>query len=251
MFSEYDSPDTGSEWQNCDICTQLEYISETVSSIEERLANLEANFGDFDQQNVWFREWNFQPELSFVPPSPPPTTGSGLGISALFGLMYTIANLIMLTHEDLSQQECCVAMPEHWQLKPEGHRPQLVVQFAEKREDDTLGSAKYVVTIPHYELPEGNKPPPVNFIRKGHYYGVLKLNDNSKVQVYCESEHEARRVLTSFMSWIDATQLNGTYIRTGEISNPDFKEIQVFPKYATYYSKGSAPDSEQTRIYWG
>ena len=207
--------------------------------------------GDFDSQNAWYREWDFTPELLFVPPKPPTIKGNGLGIGALFGLILSIGSLIGLVHEDLKQKDGCIAMPEHWQFKVEGHRPQLVVQCAEMREDDTLGSAKYVVTIPHYQLTKENPPPPFRYMFKGKYYGVLKLNDNSKIQVYCDSEIEAKRVLNSIALWVDPSQTFQTYVRTGEISNPLFKNVKVYPKYATFYSKGTHPDSEVTRIYWG
>ena len=181
--------------ETCDVCTLLQFIAGEVVDIKERLALLESNFGDFDFQGVWYREWDFTTDLPFVPPKPPDLIGSGLGIGAVLGIMASIARLIIDTYTDLKEGSDCVAMPEHWQLKPEGHRPQLVVQCAELREDGTLGSAKYVVTIPHYQLVGDEIPPPFDFINKGKYYGVLLLGDNSKVQVYCQSEWEARRVL--------------------------------------------------------
>ena len=187
--------------------------------------------------------------LNYRPPEPPDVKGTGLGIGALFGLILTVGSLIRIVHEDLKQKDGCVAIPEHWQIPVEGHRPQLVVQCAEMREDGTLGSAKYVVTIPHYQLREENPPPPFSSMSKGRYYGVLKLNDNSKI-LYCESEFEARRILNSIALWIDPNQIFQTYPRTGEISNPLFKNVTVYPKYATFYSKGSHPDSEVTKIYW-
>ena len=244
------TPDEPPEF-NCDICSMLQYLIDKVDEIDRRLQFFEGDGDEFFDGILWPKTWNFEPELSFVPPNAPPTSGTGMGILALFGLMVSIGNLIMQTHQDLKENECCLAMPEHWQLKPEGHRPQLVVQCAEMREDGTLGSAKYVVTIPHYLYNPETTVPPFNWMYKGKYYGVLRLNDNSKVQVYADSEYEARRVLQMISLWIDALQTQNTYIRTGEISNPDFKNVQVFPKYATYYSKGTAIDSEVKRIYWG
>lgn len=235
----------------CDVCAMLQYLIDKVELIDLRLESLEGDYNGFVDQNAYYQEWNFQPDLAFVPPSPPPTTGSGLGLAAIFGLITTVANLILLTHRDLKESDQCLAMPEHWQLKPEGHRPQLVVQCAEVKEDGTLGSAKYVVTIPHYQYNPDSPGKPFDRMYKGKYYGVLRLNDNSKIQVYCDSESEARRVLTMIGYCIDPQQTYQTYIRTGEISNPNFKNVLVYPKYATYYSKGTAPDSEVHRIYWG
>ena len=236
---------------SCDPCALLQFIGEKIDRIDKRLEALEGdNDGQFTSLS-WFKEWDFQPKLTFVPPETLPTKGKGTGIAALFGLMMAIGNLLLLMNLEDKEGDHCVAFPEHWQIPPEHHRPQLVVQCAEKEEDGTLGSAKYVVTIPHYMWLTDSPSPPFLYLKKGRYYGVLKLNDNSKIQVYAESEWEARRVLQEIRYSIEWSQAYNTRIRTGEISGNGFKEVTVYPKYATFWTKGKAPDTEQKRVYWG
>lgn len=235
----------------CDICVALHYLIERVDRIDKRM---EAFEGDTDNQFTslsWVQEWDFEPILSFKPPSSLPTKGTGTGIAALFGLLLSIGNLLLLLNREDKEGNECVAFPEHWQIPLEHHRPQLVVQCAEKSEDGTLGSAKYVVTIPHYNWTAVSPSPPFLYLRKGRYYGVLKLKDNSKIQVYAESEMEARRVLEQIKASIDWTMSQGSIVRTGEISGNGFKNVTVYPKYATFWTKGKAPDTEQKRVYWG
>ena len=236
---------------SCDPCTLLRYLVEKVDIIHERLEALE---GDTDQEFTpasWLKEWDFKPKLSFVPPETLPTKGKATGIAALFGLMMTIGNLLLLLNLEEKEGDKCVAFPEHWQIPFEHHRPQLVVQCAEKKMDGTLGSAKYVVTIPHYMWTNDSPIPPFYYLHKGRYYGVLKLKDNSKIQIYAQSEAEAQRVLLTIRSKIKLEMVQGSRIRTGEISGDGFKEVTVYPKYATFWTKGKAPDTEQKSVYWG
>lgn len=215
---------------NCDICTILEYLAEKINRIDKRLESLEGdNDGEYTSVS-WFKEWKFEPKLSFVPPETLPTAGTGKGIAALFGMMLAIGNLLLLLQKEEQEGDRCVAFPEHWQIPLEHHRPQLVVQCAEKKDDGTLGPAKYVVTIPHYWWQTESTPPPFLWLDKGRYYGVLKLKDNSKIQVYARTENEARRVLQQIKSSITWEQAQGATIRTGEISGPGFKEITIYPK---------------------
>lgn len=245
---ENESPETF----KCDVCAILQYIAEKIDIIDKRLNALEGDNIDGFTSNSWFKEWTFIPEkLSFVPPADKPIIGKGSGMAALLGLLISLGNLILLTHKDLQSYNECVAFPEHWQIPPEHHRPQLVVQCAEKDQNGKLGSAKYVVTIPHYMWLNDAPMPPFKSLKKGRYYGVLTLNDNSKIQVYAESEWEARRVLQEIRYSIEWSQAYNTRIRTGEISGDGFKEVTVYPKYATFWSKGKAPGTQQKRVYWG
>jgi hypothetical protein len=235
----------------CDVCLLLQYIAEKVDRIDKRLESLEGDNENGYNSTSWFKEWEFKPELSFIPPDSLPTKGKASGIAALFGLMVSIGNLLLLLQKEEIRTDNCIAFPEHWQIPIEHHRPQLVVQCAEKKQDGTLGSAKYVVSIPHYQWRYSDAPPPFSYLNKGNYYGVLKLKDNSKIQVYAESEWEARRVLLDIRGSIDLEQVQGSTIRTGEIDGPGFKKVKVYPKYATFWTKGKAPDTERKRMYWG
>ncbi len=236
---------------SCDICTILQYMTEKINRIDKRLESLEGDNDDEYTSTSWTQEWKFEPKLSFKPPANMPTSGKATGIAALFGLLLSIGNLLLLLQKQDLEGDRCVAFPEHWQIPLEHHRPQLVVQCAEKKSDGTLGPAKYVVSIPHYWWRDEKVPPPFFWLDKGRYYGVLKLKDNSKVQVYAKSEDEARRVLEEIKYSITQDQSSGSRIRTGEISGPGFKEVRVYPKYATFWTKGKAPDTQQKRIYWG
>jgi hypothetical protein len=67
------------------------------------------------------------------------------------------------------QSNCIATVPEWWQVRLEGHRPQVIFVFAEKKEDGTLGNDYYSITIPH---PKSDKPPeesPLQPYKKGSW----------------------------------------------------------------------------------
>ena len=142
--------------------------------------------------------------------------------------------------ESLQCKECTAiaAVPEWWQVRLEGQRPQLVLQFAELRDDGSKGSPKYAFTIPHYI---GNKEPeisPVSSYQKGSTEGILTLKDNSKVIVNAISKDACLRVIAESKLVIDPVMLEGSFIKVGDRRGQALSEINVVPRMCKYFSTG-------------
>lgn len=138
-----------------------------------------------------------------------------------------------------------LAVPDEWLIRPEHHRPQLVIAFAEKDEDGKYKSPKYAITIPHYK---GGKPEsaPLPAYEKGSYEGILVLSDNSKVTVNAKSEAEAQKMLDAAKALITGDMLSNSYSKIGKIK-ADFKQIKVYPYYAVYYPEGRKSERPEWR----
>jgi hypothetical protein len=131
-----------------------------------------------------------------------------------------------------------VSVPEWWEMRPEYERPQLCILFGLLDENtNKVGSAKYQVTIPHYN---GEKPvkSPIPRYRKGSIYGILTLNDNSKVIVYAAAKEEAQKVIASAKRNIKAAQLGKATAKYGEMQGKERAPGVLVPREAHYYPKG-------------
>jgi hypothetical protein len=133
--------------------------------------------------------------------------------------------------------DAVASVPDWWQVRIEGKRPQLVIHFAEKRMDGKLGSAMYVVTIPH---PSPIKPlySPISSFTKGNIEGILTLNDNSKLIVNGLNELEVGRVIEEAILTIDPKRLLGSFSKVGTRRGQALKQIKVYPRYCRYFSTG-------------
>lgn len=133
--------------------------------------------------------------------------------------------------------EAIAAVPDHWQLRPEAHRPQLVVLFGE-RKNGKIGDAVYPINIPHYEGNKAPSTPPLPAYRKGQWEGILVLSDNSKVTVNAYSEAEAERVLKAAEKVINPKYLKNSQAKIGKRKGIDLKEIEVMPAKAKFFPTG-------------
>jgi hypothetical protein len=236
---------SGTGWTpECDVCTLLYSIKATVEGNQNRLQQIQSYLNtlaplftaNFDTNFPW----DYQIKEKCSDDTFKSYQGTGKGIPALVAMHRDLALMLKDSQRSSCENDNFAVVPEWWQLRPEADRPQLIVQCAEKNADDSLGSAKYVVTIPHYQHTIPYNLPPFSNLEKGSYQGVLTLKDNSKVIIYGKTIQETRNVLYNIYSEIDTNYRNGFYPKVGPIGNPNFKEITVYPKYGKYFATGVA-----------
>jgi hypothetical protein len=146
--------------------------------------------------------------------------------------------------------EAIAAVPDWWQVRIEGRRPQLVMQFGEVLPNGKIDKAMYVMTIPHYIGGQSNTPP-VGRYQKGSIEGILTLSDNSKLIVNAISEKEAERVLFQLKQVIDPNYLNGSLIKIGMRRGQALRTITVSPRYGKFFPQGLESMKPQWTAYYG
>lgn len=218
--------------------------------LEEKLDNLCQDWETFKGGENWNVNWNFQSKESCQTSAITKYSGTSSGWRAVVDLIFLIIEYYERLRKVICGNEVCVAMPEHYQIKLEGHKPQLVLQLAEPKEDeDVLGKAQHVITIPHY-IGKVDSPAPVQYVQKGGHHGMLVLNDNSKIHVYCISKTECIRVIESIKFWIDPAYLDGAIPKYSEYPTADIKQVTVYPKYGKYWPNGTKHQNpEWTNAY--
>ncbi|MBD2189770.1 hypothetical protein [Pseudanabaena mucicola] len=142
--------------------------------------------------------------------------------------------------------DCVAAVPEWWQIRPEGKRPQMVLQFCEKFANGKYGAPKYAITIPHPIAVAKISSYPLNKYKKGNFEGELKLADNSKVIINCISKVEAERVLSIIRGTIRSDLLRGSSIKLSERRGKPIEQKEVFLRIATYFRNGIENASDFT-----
>lgn len=165
-----------------------------------------------------------------------------------YALLYDrIANLEAL---QCSQDNCIAAVPEWWQVRIEGKRPQLVILFAQKKPDGSLGRADNPISIPHAssEMPQFS---PISAYTKGQVEGILTLSDNSKLIVNARDAGEAERVINEAMLTIDPRLISGSFYKVGTRKGQPLRTITVYPKYAKYFSSGLQNTKPDWTVYLG
>ena len=148
------------------------------------------------------------------------------------------ASELCLAKNGIDNEQCVAAIPLHWQLRPEGHRPQLIIQFGEDLGNNKIGAPCYPITIPHYKgekLTQSPVPP----YTKGSWEEILVLTDNSKVTVNALNDKEADKVINAILPLIKPEFATGSYRKGGFIRGGEpIKESKVIPKLAKYFSTG-------------
>ncbi|NER36217.1 MAG: hypothetical protein F6J93_19905 [Oscillatoria sp. SIO1A7] len=230
-----------------------EYIVEQFNhqiKQQEKLDNLCEDWETFKGEYDWNVDWNFQSKETCQTKAITKYIGTSSGWKAIIDLIFFLIEQYERLRGIICGNEACVAMPEHYQIKLEGHRPQLVLQLAEPKEDaDELGKAQHVITIPHY-IGKADSPAPVQYVQKGGHHGMLVLNDNSKIHVYCISKTECTRVLQAIRFWVNPFYLDGAQYKYSEYPTADIKQVTVYPKYAKYWPNGTKhQNSEWTTAY--
>lgn len=134
--------------------------------------------------------------------------------------------------------QATASVPEWWQLRAEAHRPQLVIQFANKGRAGRPGRSRFSLTIPHFKTTTRITKSPLPPYRKGQHEGILTLFDNSKVIVNAFSEVEAERVLEAAKKHIKKKYLQNSHIKVGIRKGKKLKQDEVIPVLAHYYPTG-------------
>jgi hypothetical protein len=143
-------------------------------------------------------------------------------------------------------EEPIAAIPQSWQIRHEGGKPQMVIHCAEKKEDGKYDSAKYPITVPHWKGKVTDKPslPPY---KKGNWEGILVLADNTKVTINAANEAECTKILNAIKPWINSEMLKGSYFKGGKI-NVDIKQTQVKAMYGRYFKEGQKNGKPDWRV---
>ncbi|MBN3944120.1 hypothetical protein [Nostoc sp. NMS9] len=140
---------------------------------------------------------------------------------------------------DDAVENIALAAPDSWLIRPEHHRPQLIVQFGEMLGNKKVGSPKYTLTIPH---PKPNKPnkSAIPAYKKGNWEIIFVLKDNSKITIHALNEIEGMKVLNAAKALVIPDYLKGGYLsKSGKVITPEpLAEIQVTPKMAKYFPNG-------------
>lgn len=132
-----------------------------------------------------------------------------------------------------------IATPDSWLIRPENHRPQLIIQFGEMLGNKKIGSPKYPLTIPH---PKPNKPNKsvIPAYKKGNWEIIYVLKDNSKITIHALNEIEGMKVLNAAKSLVISDYVNNGYLsKSGKvITKTPLNEVAVTPKMAKYFPNG-------------
>ena len=134
------------------------------------------------------------------------------------------------------------SLPEAWATRVGNDRPQMIVQFKPKNPNYTPKSSRWSMSIPHPNT-EITKEKLIDLIpsyNKGDFQGLLQLKDNSKLIVYAGSIEEAASFIDAILAknvinpkMIDAIPK----VKLGTVT-AGFKEVEVTPEIAKYFSKG-------------
>ena len=150
-----------------------------------------------------------------------------------------------ITNQTKTQQpqECYAAVPDWWQVRVEGKRPQMVFLFAVDLGNGNLDYAKYPITIP-YPIVKKYQTSPLPPYKKGQYEGMLILNDNSKVFVNAFDEDEANKMLDAAAIIIQPQYLQGSNRKVSQRKGEQMLQVNVVPKRLEYFSEGTKTKSD-------
>jgi hypothetical protein len=139
-------------------------------------------------------------------------------------------------------KECdaVATVPEWWQKRPEYDRPQIIYVFRERREDGSIGSSSYPLTIPHPSKSTINSPPKIQDYEKGNTEGILTLKDNSKIILHCKDHQTAQQLIDEILPLIAEEYREGYSFKIGSRGgSTKFSEIKVTARFADYYQEGA------------
>lgn len=136
-------------------------------------------------------------------------------------------------------ENLALATPDSWLIRPEHHRPQMIVQFGEMLGNKKVGSPKYPLTIPHPKPSKPNKSA-IPAYKKGNWEIIFVLKDNSKITIHALNEIEGMKVLNAAKALVLPDYVNGGYLsKSGKvITKTPLEQITVTPKMAKYFPDG-------------
>lgn len=159
----------------------------------------------------------------------------------------TAKSLQMARVNALECKECdpttaIATIPEHWQVRIEGGRPQLVYVFREKNDDGSLADSWYQIAVPHPDpkINKSNVPKLPNY-RKGDWEYIITLKDNSKIVVNASDEANAKTMVTAASAIVNEIMLDPMIpIKSGRRTAKNaFVERDVVLYQIDYYGNGA------------
>ncbi|NER30812.1 MAG: hypothetical protein F6J89_25140 [Symploca sp. SIO1C4] len=141
-------------------------------------------------------------------------------------------------------QQVVATVPEHWSRRIGSERPQLVIIYRPKF--PTKGrTGNYPIHIPHYI---GDRNPKLPEFKKGNWQGMLVLKDNSRLVVNGVSATETEKTINALKRYIKSEYLPGNF-QIKQIKNNRYRELEVVPLRADYYSQGKTNTEPDWRCY--
>jgi hypothetical protein len=130
-----------------------------------------------------------------------------------------------------------VALPESWQKCLPEDRPQASLIWADVRDDNTIGSSRWQMSIPHYRHPKSHKPVIPDYT-KGQDYFLLALPDKSKLFANCKTKQEAERIAPHLIDLVDPTQVDGVLPTFGTRGGRQLNQVKVRAIEIQYFATG-------------
>ncbi|MEH2454488.1 hypothetical protein [Nostoc sp.] len=150
---------------------------------------------------------------------------------------FLIANSRLTLYNQKFPNQAIAAVPEWWQVRPEGKRPQLIILCGEKNDKGHIGYLIYPITIPHPKTTR-HQTSPIPDYKKGNTEAILTLKDNSKVIVNAYDNDTANSLMEAIKPLIDPTYLEGSFTKVGLRKGQALLEITVTAKEGRYFSQG-------------
>jgi len=149
----------------------------------------------------------------------------------------SLAKSAQLALKGCSSSSNVSTFPDSWASRIPDERPQAAIYYREWS-NGKWGKYTCSVHIPYYSKPKGFKPT-LPTIKKGGYFGILKLKDNSQIYVNCESIQECKRVI-SMLKGFTGTEGKGAKAKYGEFGDGDLKKVTVKAVRLDFYPKGKS-----------
>jgi Collagen triple helix repeat (20 copies) len=147
-----------------------------------------------------------------------------------------------------SEISCIASIPEHWQVRLEGGRPQLVYIYREVKPNGTLDDSWYQISVPHPKTyTKANVPKLPNYI-KGDWEYIVTLTDNSKIVVNGKDEAECKTIIEAAKSIVNSAKLDPKIpIKSAKRTAEDgfaVRNVRLYKidYYSTGARKGAKPD---------
>jgi hypothetical protein len=144
---------------------------------------------------------------------------------------------------------CVATVPEWWQVRFEGGTPQIIISYQEVKQDGTLGTDWYPITIPHPKStnkPAGKLTPDYD---KGSWQILLTLKDNTKVILNTKTEQGGKDFMDTRIKPLIADEyLVGAKIKTAHFPDSGFKDMKVTNKHVDYYATGNRKMQSTWRV---
>jgi hypothetical protein len=165
-------------------------------------------------------------------------TYQGVGFQGISQQITALSRQLEKVRQDLCEIDAIAAVPDWWQIRPEGRRPNMTLMFGESI-NGKIGMADRPINVPHWK---GNKEQSKTFnltFTCGNWMGIARLADNSAIIVNCAHSDEAKRVLNLLLQWVADPMRQGTVIRVVERQGGHVIPSKVLSlKYGKYFIKG-------------